>query len=176
MNWSNEFVALDKSIHDRASFDCGEAELNEFIQRYAAKHMDAGISTTMILPATDPLPNEKYPICSFYTIAPGSVARESLPVSIKKTLPHYPIPVFLVAQLAVHNECKGKGLGKITWIKALEYLNDINKHLRAYAVIVDCLNHNIEQFYTRYDFQVLCIIEGKTRMFLPMETFEALFR
>ena len=176
MNWSKAFAALDKSIHDRASFDCGEAELNEFIQMYAAKHMEAGISTTMVLAATVPLPNGKCPICSFYTIVPSSVARESLPAPVKKKLPCYPVPVFLVAQLAVHNECQGKGLGKITLIKALEYLNDIDKYLRAYAVIVDCLNHDIEQFYAQYDFQILCTIKGRTRMFLPMETIKELFR
>ena len=52
MSWAYEFVELDKAIHDRASFDCGEAELNVFIQTQAAKHMKAGISKTMLLPAS----------------------------------------------------------------------------------------------------------------------------
>jgi GNAT superfamily N-acetyltransferase len=175
VNWSSGFIELNKETHDRDSFDCGEGELNEFLQQRAAKHMRAGISTTMILPAAAPLPNGKYPICAFYTITPGSVARETLPESLKKKLPHYPVPVFLVAQLAVHNEYKGRGLGKITLVKALEYLWNINKHMRAYAVIVDCLNPDIRQFYAQYGFQVLGISEEKTRMFLPMETVGALF-
>lgn len=175
MIWSNEFVALDKSIHDRASFDCGEVELNEFIQRYAAKHMEAGISTTMLLPASHALPNGKYPICAFYTIAPSSIAREHLPESRRKKLPCYPIPVFLIAQMAVHSNCKGQGLGKITLIRALKHLWDINDHLRAYAVIVDCLNTNAEGFYSKYGFEVLYRHEGRARMFLPMQTVGMLF-
>ncbi len=155
MNWSKEFVELNKAIHDRDSFDCGEAELNEFIQQRATKHMAAGISTTMILPATDPLPNGKYPICAFYTVTPSSIARDTLPESLKKKMSYYPIPVFLIAQLAVHNECKGKRIGEITLVKALEYLWNISKHMRAYAVIVDCLNPNVEQFYAKFGFQVL---------------------
>jgi hypothetical protein len=176
VNWSSEFVELNKETHDRVSFDCGEIELNEFIQQRAAKHMDVGVSTTMVLPAATPLPDGKYPICAFYTITPGSVARETLPESLKKKLPHYPVPVFLIAQLAVHNECKGRGLGKITLVKALEYLWIINQHMRAYAVIVDCLNPGVQQFYAQYGFQVLGFIGGKMRMFLPMKTVNTLFQ
>lgn len=176
MIWANEFVELDKAAHDRASFDCGEAALNKFIQDYAAKHMEANISTTMVLPASKPLPNGKYPICAFYTIAPSSIRRETLPASYKKRLPYYPIPVFLIAQIAVHSDCQGQGLGKITLIKALEYLWDINNHMRAYAVIVDCLNRDIENFYSQYDFEILDRNEkGQARMFLPMQTVEELF-
>jgi len=176
VNWSNEFVVLDKELHDRAYFDCGEDELNEFIQQRAAKHMEIGISTTLILPASKSLPNGKYPICAFYTVAPGSIAKVTLPIPQSKKLPNYPVPVFLIAQLAVHNECKNRGLGKITLIKALEYLWNVSKHMRAYAVIVDCLNPDVMKFYEQYNFRVLCIIEGRTRMFLPMKTVGMLFK
>ena len=175
MIWTNEFVELDKSLHDRASFECGEVELDEFIQKRAVKHMEVGISTTMVLPASEALPNGKYPICSFYTITPGSIDSETLPASLKRKLPHYPVPVFLIAQLAVHSECKGQGLGKITLIKTLENLWDINDRMRAYAVIVDCLNANVEGFYSQYGFEILYRNEGRARMFLPMQTVCLLF-
>jgi len=176
MSWAKKFVELDKAIHDRASFDCGEVELNAFIQTKAAKHMESGISRTMLLPASFPLPNGKYSICTFYTIAPGSISRESLPKELMKKLPHYPVPVFLLAQLAVHSKYHRKGLGKITLIKALEYLWEINSHMRAYAIIVDCLNKNAEHFYSRYGFQVLCCYNGRVRMFMPMTIVEQLFQ
>ena len=38
MKPSYSFVALDKSVHDRNAFDCGEAELNQFFQQHAARH------------------------------------------------------------------------------------------------------------------------------------------
>ncbi|KNA54796.1 hypothetical protein VC274080_024015, partial [Vibrio cholerae 2740-80] len=55
MSWGKEFVELSKSKHDRDSFDCGEQELNTFIKTQAAKHMQAGISRTMVLPSAHPL-------------------------------------------------------------------------------------------------------------------------
>ena len=175
MTWAKEFVELDKATHDRASFDCGELELNTFIQTQAAKHMEVGVSRTMLLPSSVPLPDGKYPICAFYTIAPSSIRRETLPEALAKKLPRYPVPVFLLAQLAVHSEYHGKGLGKITLIKALEYLWEVNAHIKAYAVVVDCLNNDTKQFYLKYGFEVLCEYNGRIRLFISMKTVEQLF-
>lgn len=175
MSYSKTFEELDKSQHDRASFDCGEKALNDFIQTQAAKHMQAGISRTMVLPASVPLPNQKYPICLFYSIAASSIGRDTLPQAMAKKLPRYPIPVFLLAQLAVHKEFHGNGLGKISLIKSLEYLWEINSHMRADAIVVDCLTEQAESFYAKYGFEVLCEINGCVRMFIPMKTVGQLF-
>ncbi len=175
MSWQKEFVELNKSIHDRESFDCGEDELNTFLHTQASRHMAAGLSKTILLPALSPLPNGKFPICAFYTIAPSSISRQDLPVNLAKKLPHYPVPVFLLAQMAVHREHKGQGLGKTTLIKALKYFHEINKYMPAYAVIVDCLNGEAESFYLQYDFKKLDTQNGKTRMFLPMKIIVQIF-
>ena len=175
MSCSNRFVELDKSLHDRAGFCCGENELDVFIQTRALKHMHAGISRTMVLPANHPFPDGKRPICAFYTITASSVSRKTLPEKLAKKLPSYPIPVFLIAQLAVHQEFKGKGLGKVTLIKALEHLYEINKHMRAYAVVVDCLNNDVAAFYQQYGFELLTHHGGRDRLFLPMKTVKELF-
>ncbi|MDO9042040.1 MAG: GNAT family N-acetyltransferase [Desulfocapsaceae bacterium] len=175
MSFDNRFVELDKTHHDRAAFECGENELNVFIRTQAARHMEIGISKTMLLPASVPLSNGKCSICAFYTIAPSSIRRETLPASLAKKLPLYPVPVFLLAQMAVHTEYQGKGFGKVTLIKALEYLWNMNAYMRAFAVIVDCLNEAAEQFYKKYGFEFLCHHNGRTRMFISMRTLELLF-
>lgn len=175
MRWAKDFAELNKAVHDRNSFDCGEYELNIFIKTQAAKHMQAGISRTMVLPANIALLNKKYPICSFYSVAPSSISRKTLPESMAKKLPHYPIPVFLLAQLAVHKEFHGSGLGKVSLIKALNYLWEVNHYMRAYAIIVDCLSNSAQSFYAKYGFEVLGEYNGRIRMFLPMKTVEQLF-
>jgi GNAT superfamily N-acetyltransferase len=175
VSWAKEFTELDKCLHDRNLFDSGEEELNDFIKTKAAKHMAAGISRTMVLPAAIPLPDGKYLICSYYAIAPGLIERNTLPGAVAKKLPLYPIPVFLIAQLAVHSELKGRGLGKITLVKALEHLWDINAHMKAYAVVVDCLNQAAQDFYLKFGFEILCNHNGRTRMFMPMKIVAQLF-
>lgn len=137
--------------------------------------MKAGISTTMLLQGSVLLSNDKYPICAFYTVAPSSISKKKLPQALAGKLPHYPVPVFLLAQMAVHSKYHNHGLGKITLIKALEHIWSINSHMRAYAVIVDCLNEKVERFYLKYGFEILYKHEGRTRMFMPMKTVARLF-
>jgi predicted GNAT family N-acyltransferase len=181
MNLGSEFVELDKVVHDRAGFDCGENELNLFLQTQASRHMQVGISKTMVLAdVATPIDKQssidnKYPVCAFYTIAPSSIKSESLPAMLAKKLPYYPVPVFLIAQLAVHQDCLGKGLGKIILIKALEYLWGINSQMAAYAIIVDCLNDNVKEFYKKYGFKILCNYNSKSRMYIPMKVIGKLF-
>lgn len=85
------------------------------------------------------------------------------------------MPVFLIAQLAVPQQYHGTGLGKITLIKALQYLWEVNKNMPAFAIAVDCLNTNAESFYLKYGFAILCQQNGRTRMFIPMKTVVTLF-
>lgn len=96
MSLGTEFIELNKTIHDRASFNCGENDLNLFIQKQASKHMQVGISKTMILPDTTLQENNKYKICAFYTIAPSSIKRESLPAKLAKKLPPLSCSSFFV--------------------------------------------------------------------------------
>jgi len=172
MSWASEFVELDKTIHDRNTFDCGKPELNDFIRTKASKHMAAGVSKTLLLPAANPLLDGKYPICAFYTIAASTISRETLPTN---RLPHYPVPVFLLAQLAVNVDYQGQGLGKITLVNALSNLCNVYQHMRAYAIIVDCIDEEAGSFYSKYSFEELCNHNGRARMYLPMKTARQLF-
>ncbi len=88
---------------------------------------------------------------------------------------NYPVPVFLLAQMAIRIDDQGKGLGKITLIKSLEYLWKVNRQMTAYAIVVDCLNENVKQFYEKYGFEILCEYNGKTRMYLSMKVLKNLF-
>ncbi len=169
------FVELDKNRHDRVSFSCKETALNNFLQKFSAKHMQAGISRTMVLPADNFLENGKQPICSFYTIAPGAIDRKNLPVSLANKLPHYPVPVFLLAQLAVDQQFQSQGLGKVTLLCALKHLYEVSLQMKSYAVIVDCLNVDAQNFYSKYGFEELDSYDKKVKMFLPMKTITRLF-
>jgi GNAT superfamily N-acetyltransferase len=167
----SRFVELDKEQHNRISFDCGVEALNSFLQQSAVRHKEAGISMTMVLPAQD----ESSGICAYYTLCHTEIERQTLPPALAKKLPRYPVPVLLIAQLAVHEQAQGQGLGKITMIRALRHCLEINAHLPSYAVVVDALEKNVQGFYAQYGFQVLDVHKQRARLFLPMKAVERLF-
>jgi predicted GNAT family N-acyltransferase len=183
MTPSKEFVELDKLLHDRKTFDCGQDELNEFLAGSAVRHRDAGISLTMVLPETIPLDevssevsaDNPINVCAYYTLSHSEIKRDSLPKEFAKKLPRYPLPVILIAQLAVHKTIHGNGLGKTTLICALEHALRINQHLPSYAVIVDALNDEVQSFYKQYGFQNLYRHNERMRLYLPMQTITRLF-
>ncbi len=171
MTPSATFVALDKSVHDRKLFNCGAKSLNTFLWQYAVRHWEAGISKTMVLPTRE----DASAICAYYTLSHTGIERESLPPARAKKLPHYPVPVMLIAQLAVHQAAQRQGLGKVTLIAALRHAYDVNVHLPSYAVVVDALDDGVQGFYEQYNFQSLGTHNYRTRLFLPMQTVAQLF-
>ena len=171
MTPSSQFVELDKAVHDRKSFDCGAKELNLFLQQFAARHRAAGISMTMVLPARE----NKADICAYYTLSHTEIKRQTLPKSVAKTLPYYPIPVMLIAQLAVNRKVQGQGLGKITLVRALQHAGEINKHLPSYAVVVDALDNQVQSFYEQFGFTSLDTHGPRKRLYLTMQTVVQLF-
>jgi len=48
--------------------------------------------------------------------------------------------------------------------------------MKAYAIIVDCLNEKAEHFYSKYGFEVLRCHNGRVRMFMPMKIVGQLFQ
>ena len=175
MNCDTTFVELDKTLHDRGSFDCREEELNDFLQKKALRHMKAGVSRTLVLPSGKVNELGRQCLCAFFTVTPGTVARETFSEQEARGLPFYPVPVFLIAQLGVDHRQQGTGLGKITLIKALEYLWKVNVYMKAYAVVVDRLTDKAIPFYEKYGFKSLGKHNGHERMFLPMKTVGRLF-
>ena len=126
---------------------------------------------TMVLPAEE----NKADICAYYTLSHTVLKRQALPKSVAKKLPHYPIPVILVAQLAVDRKVQRQGLGKITLIRALGHAGEINKHLPSYAVVVDALDNQVQGFYEQFGFTALDTHSNRKRLYMTMQTVKQLF-
>ena len=167
------FVPLHKTLHDRAFFDCGEDALNTFLHRYARQGMDVGVNYTWVLPAAGTAKGEKKKICAWYTLSIAHVRHENLPPDSAKHLPHYPLPVFVLGQLAVDVRCQKQGLGDVALINALRRCAQLGQRgqVASVAVVVDVLNDSAMNFYRRYpDFKSLCLSESSLpRLFIPMQ-------
>jgi hypothetical protein len=74
-SWREE--AIRKS-HDRASFDCGDAQMNEFFRRFARQGHEQNVAKTFC--AIDNATPDR--VLGFYTIAPASIVHDAAPQSM----------------------------------------------------------------------------------------------
>lgn len=90
--------------HAVDAFDCGEDALNRFLTRFALPNQQANASQTYIGLAADV-------VIGYYTLVVSEVAYADAPDHLKKGLARHPVPLMLLARLAVSAAWKGKGVG-----------------------------------------------------------------
>lgn len=133
--------------HDLSAFDCGVGELNDYLQKYALASIGSGSARTYVAMRGSR-------VVGYYSLAYGAVSPENSPERIRKGMPRHPIPVMLLARLAVDRAEQGKGLGKgllkdacLRTAKAAEIAG-----LR--ALLVHAKDDDAKAFYQRFDFEV----------------------
>ena len=157
------FVPIDKK-HQRDSFDCGYAILNDYLKKYARQNHNRGIAKTFVaIPASGSLKIDGY-----YTVSASVIEYESLPEYYQSRMPAYPIPAMLIGRLAVDNLVKGQGLGGELLVNALYRAVRASQEIGIYAVRVDTIDLQAKEFYLKYEF--IPFQYNKLSLFLPMAT------
>lgn len=90
--------------HPVEGFTCGRPELDQFLIRYALGNQQANAPQTYLGLAGPE-------VAGFYTLVVGQVARADAPERVTKGLARYPVPIMLLARLAVARSWQGRGLG-----------------------------------------------------------------
>jgi GNAT superfamily N-acetyltransferase len=96
-----EKLARHHAVED---FDCGQTALNRFLLRFALPSQHANASQTYVGLADAE-------IVGFYTLVVGEVAYEDAPERLIKGLARHPVPLMLLARLAVGVRWQGRGVG-----------------------------------------------------------------
>lgn len=135
---------LDR-IHIVDDFDCGHDALNRFISRFALHSQSAGSTQTYAA-----LADEK--VVGYYSLAVGAVAHAQAPARMVKGLARHPVPVMLLARLAVDNRAKRKGLGAALLHDALARTLQAADIAGIRAVIVHAKDNEARRFYEHFDF------------------------
>ena len=126
-------------------FSCGKPELDDWLIKKALKNHKRN-NTRVFVVCDD---NNK--VIGYYAIAMGSVQRESALSSLKRNSPN-PIPMVVLARLAVDEGYKGRGIGvgllKDCVLRSVHAMNVVG----GAGILVHAIDDEAKAFYKRFGF------------------------
>jgi predicted N-acetyltransferase YhbS len=138
-------VPLEAS-HDLSAFDCGASALNEYLKKYALVNHQNQSARTYVARRGEA-------VVGYYTLAAGSVRREETPPRVAKGLARHPVPVVLLARLAVDRSEQGRGIGAGLLRDALLRVAQAADIIGCRAVLVHAKDPAAKAFYQRFGFE-----------------------
>lgn len=145
----SEFGSIEKLRREHAldSFDCGKDDLNRFLKRQAWSNQQAHSAQTYVL-AKD------LRVLGYYSLAAGSITHDEATERVKKGLARHPIPVILLARLAVDISIHGQGVGSALLKDAMIRTAQAADTIGARALLVHAKDDNAKAFYKHFTFEV----------------------
>ena len=131
--------------HDVDAFDCGQEPLNRFLARYALNNQQAEASQTYVAVAGAE-------VVGFYTLVVAEVEYDDAPARLGKGLAKHPIPLMLLARLAIAMTRQGKGLGAGLLKDAMLRTLQAAEIAGIRAMAVHAKDDAAKAFYERFDF------------------------
>jgi GNAT superfamily N-acetyltransferase len=157
---------FDAARHRRIGFDCGKPALDEFLHTLVSQYEKRRLGKTFVAVHTGGAGQ----VVGYYTLAASAASFDNMPPEIARKLPRHPVPMILVARLAVDRRAQGEGLGKALLHDALQRALDISKSLGVFAVEVFAIDEQAAGFYAKFGFTLL--LDDPRHMYLPTRTIE----
>jgi GNAT superfamily N-acetyltransferase len=131
--------------HILEGFDCGREPLNKFLIHNALQNQQSNASQTYLAVATDR-------VIGYHTLVVGEIAYADASERLKKGLSRHPIPIMLLARLAVRRDWQGRGVGpallKDALLRTLQAADIAG--IRAFGV--HAKDDEARAFYEHFDF------------------------
>ncbi|MBI3145171.1 MAG: GNAT family N-acetyltransferase [Pseudogulbenkiania sp.] len=128
------------------NFDCGQRALNQFLQRYALVNQKANSAQTYVCCCGGD-------VVGFYSLTVGSVDPESAPSRVIKGLARHPVPVMILARLAVDKSHQRKGLGQALLKDALLRTAQAADIAGIRCLLVHAKDEAARQWYESWEFE-----------------------
>lgn len=133
--------------HDLDRFDSGMAELDRWLRSSAKTARSAGTAATYVLCRADQ-------VVGYYALAMSAVTHTDAPSRLRRGMPD-PVPVVLLARLAIDRTEQGTRLGGHLLIDALHRCVRGGQEFGARAIVVDAIDQRAADFYRHFDFHDL---------------------
>jgi ribosomal protein S18 acetylase RimI-like enzyme len=141
--WKEAAIA---KLHDRAGFDCGDADLNVYLRKFARQnHESGGAKCFVAAPIGSPTR-----ILGFYTLSPATIEYSRTPALATKGLGRYDVPMFRLGRLAVGVTVQGRGLGGALLLRAAERCIRVAQDVGGVALLIDAKNERAALWYEAY--------------------------
>ncbi|MGJ3524007.1 GNAT family N-acetyltransferase [Nitratidesulfovibrio sp. D1] len=130
--------------HDLTEFCSGEPALDDWLRTRAARN-EGKATRTYVTSLVER-------VVGFYSLAVGSVAHEIAPGGIRRNMPD-PVPVMILARLAVDRGMQGRGIGRALVRDALLRTVQAADIAGIRAILVHALHERAAAFYAGCGFQ-----------------------
>lgn len=132
--------------HDTASFDCGQPELNRFLHQFAFVNQRANLAQTYVLCRGSA-------VIGYYGLAVGHADHKDAPRRIVEGAGRYPVPLMILARLAVTKTEQGQGFGAALLKDALRRTAQVADIAGIRALFVHAKDDGARAFYERFNFR-----------------------
>lgn len=140
-------VELLSVAHGLEGFNAGVDELDRWLRSTAHVAASAGTAATYVLCRGDS-------VVGYYALAMSAVAHTGAPSRLRRGIPD-PVPVVVLARLAVDRHEQGRRLGGHLLVDALRRCLRGGQEFGARAVVVDAIDERAAQFYRYFGFHDL---------------------
>lgn len=131
--------------HKLDGFDCGEEPLNRFLTRHALQNQQMGASRTYLALSGDA-------VVGYYTLVFGEIAFADAPERLQKGVARHPVPLMVLARLAVAVGGQGGGLGAALLKDAMLRTLQAAEIAGLRALAVHAKSESARRFYAHFDF------------------------
>ncbi len=130
--------------HDTSDFDSGVPPLDDWLKRRALDNEQEHASRTYVVTAAKR-------VVGYYAIATGAVVRDEAPSRVRRNMPN-PVPVMVLARLAVDRAYQGHGLGQGLLRDAILRTLQAGEIAGVRAIVVHAISEDAKRFYLRHGF------------------------
>ncbi len=131
--------------HDRAAFDCGQPALDDWLRRRALSNQESGASRTYVMVSDRR-------VVGYHALAVGAVASAEASGRVRRNMPD-PIPVMVLARLAVDRSHQERGLGRALLRDAVLRTLQAANIAGIRALLVHAKTGSARRFYVGHGFR-----------------------
>lgn len=134
------------TLHLVDRFACGEATLDQWLKRRAMANQLSGASRTFVVV------DQSGQVYGYYAMAAGAISHQVATNRVRRNMPD-PVPVMVLARLAVDHRAQGRKLGAALLQDAVNRAITVSQNAGVRALLVHALNDRAKQFYEHFGFQ-----------------------